>query len=50
MRFFLVPRLGSLLVVRMTLDHCLFEEALDDAIKAREEHKEALKEHKEKIK
>ena len=34
----------------MTLDQCLFEEALDDAIKARDEHKEAIKEHKEKIK
>lgn len=37
MKFFRVPRLGSYMVIKMTYDSCLNEDALDDAVRDQQE-------------
>jgi len=49
MKFFKVPMLGSYMVFKLQYNNCLFEEALDDAIKDKIEKLQRKKQLKEEM-
>lgn len=49
MKFFKVPRLGAYLAFKLDYQSCLFEEALDEAIKDKHEVRQRKKQQKVEI-
>jgi len=49
MKFFKVPRLGAYLALKLNYQSCLFEEALDEAIKDKFEVRQRKKQQKDEM-